>query len=365
MESPNMNYDNIGNESLTDIRRRYPKDTKGVKDEWRAVIRHQTEINELLAKREKELKHLKQQELVCAYDQKLQDQIRAKEQEIMFRQRESNDIQSKVERYQQDVMRQKEDKLVIRQHLAEDYSNKIMNKGQLEQYQKDMKLQEEKVLVEEALRRQEEAKRRAVAKQQDHYQIFNEEIRRAQDKNQKLLENKIQEKLEYRDLIQDNDKKQILKEENYKNFFKLSLENQKNLMDLHARNVLIPHIEKEKGIDQIVEKRIDEVREKDLMDEVSRRRAREGKTHDVGFANRDQRDYKEYVKNMEKVEKSATIPARLRQQQEYEEFLKGNKNQKLEQQKIYKEFLDKQAAGQAERELINKMTREEKKIELQ
>jgi hypothetical protein len=68
------------------------------------------------------------------------------------------------------------------------------------------------------------------------------------------------------------------------------------------------------------------------------------------------------VKNAEKVEKSATIPERLRQAQDYEEFLKSSKAQKLEQQKVYKEFLDKQAAGQVERELINKMTREEKKL---
>lgn len=152
-----------------------------------------------------------------AYDQKLQDLIKAKEYEIMVKQRESQDIQQKIERYQQDVMRQKEDKQAIKQHLAEDYDTRIMTKAQLEQYQRDMKLQEEKVMIEEALRRQEEAKRRALAKQQDHYQIFNEEIRRAQDKNHKLLEDKIQQKLEYRDLIQENEKKQILKEENYKN----------------------------------------------------------------------------------------------------------------------------------------------------
>jgi len=92
-----------------------------------------------------------------------------------------------------------------------------MTKAQLEQVQRDMKVQEEKVMIEEALRRQEEAKRRAIVKQQEHFQIYNEEIRRAQEKNHKLLEDKIQQKLEYRDLIQDNEKKQILKEENYKN----------------------------------------------------------------------------------------------------------------------------------------------------
>lgn len=38
------------------------------------------------------------------------------------------------------------------------------------------------------------------------------------------------------------------------------------------------------------------------------------------------------------------------------------KAQKQEKQRTYKEFLDKQAMNHAERELINKMTREEKKI---
>ena len=38
------------------------------------------------------------------------------------------------------------------------------------------------------------------------------------------------------------------------------------------------------------------------------------------------------------------------------------KAQKQEKQKTYKEFLDKQTMNQAERDLINKMTREEKKL---
>lgn len=46
-------------------------------------------------------------------------------------------------------------------------------------------------------------------------------------------------------------------------------------MDLHAKNVLVPHIEKERGLDNIVEKRIDEVRERQLAEEIARRRNRE------------------------------------------------------------------------------------------
>lgn len=56
-----MNTSNIN--SNTEMRRRYPKDTEGVKDEWRALIKHQTEINEAIGQRERELRGLKQQEL--------------------------------------------------------------------------------------------------------------------------------------------------------------------------------------------------------------------------------------------------------------------------------------------------------------
>jgi len=45
------------------MRRRYPKDNEGVKDEWKALIKHQTDVNEMILKHERELKALKQQEL--------------------------------------------------------------------------------------------------------------------------------------------------------------------------------------------------------------------------------------------------------------------------------------------------------------
>lgn len=47
---------------------------------------------------------------------------------------------------------------------------------------------------------------------------------------------------------------------------------------------------------------------------------------------------------------------------EYQDFLRQTKDLKLEQQRQYKEFLDRQAENKAERDLINRMTKDEKKL---
>jgi len=153
-----------------------------------------------------------------------------------------------------------------------------------------MQLDQERRMVEEAKRRLEEARRRELMKQEEYHNIFNEEIRRAEEKNQKLVEDQMKEKLDYRDNIRENERKQILKEENYRNvrtffpilyinfsgqFFKLSAENQKKLIDLHAQNVLMPHLQKEQQFSDVVEKRIENERQRQLMDELNRRRWRE------------------------------------------------------------------------------------------
>ena len=47
---------------------------------------------------------------------------------------------------------------------------------------------------------------------------------------------------------------------------------------------------------------------------------------------------------------------------EHQDFLRNMKNQKLDQQKVYKEFLDRQQQEQLERERLNRMTKQEKKL---
>ena len=59
---------NEGAYSTTEMRRRYPKDNEGVKDEWRALVKHHADINDMIIRHERELKQLKQQELGWDFD---------------------------------------------------------------------------------------------------------------------------------------------------------------------------------------------------------------------------------------------------------------------------------------------------------
>ena len=46
-------------------------------------------------------------------------------------------------------------------------------------------------------------------------------------------------------------------------------------MDLHAQNVLSPQIEKQKQLDSIVDKRINEERERQMQEELRRKKIKE------------------------------------------------------------------------------------------
>lgn len=357
-----LNDINDGAFSTTEMRRRYPKDNEGIKDEWRALVKHHADINEMIIKHERELKQLKQQELGQAYNHRLQELIRLKEQELRQKQDEAQMVAMKAEQYRQDMMRQQEDKAMLQQYLGGEYNSHIANRHQNEQMNKERQLEQEKRMIEETKRRMEEARQRELMKQEEYYQVFNDEIKRAEEKNQKLVEDKIKEKLDYRDNIRENERKQILKEENYRNFFKLSNENQKKLIDLHAQNVLSPQIQKDQQFTEIVDKRINEERERQMQDEFHRRKVREDKNFDVSYANKDKMGQNEYYKNLEKMDKQMQVQESLRQSLEYQGFLKTQKDQKAEQQRVYKEFLDRQQQEHNERERLNKMTKHEKKI---
>ena len=84
----------------TKDRRRYPREPQGVKNEWHALIRHQTEVNNQIAQHEKELKYLRSQDLGLSYDQKLHEKIQNKEQQSKERQREEHQMNASIAQYQ-------------------------------------------------------------------------------------------------------------------------------------------------------------------------------------------------------------------------------------------------------------------------
>ena len=67
---------------LTASRRKYPREHDGAKNEWHALIQHQSDVYKQIIQFEKELKNLRAQQLGQAYNQSLQQLIQSKEQQL-------------------------------------------------------------------------------------------------------------------------------------------------------------------------------------------------------------------------------------------------------------------------------------------
>jgi len=62
MDKGLRNQSNISS-STQSLRRRYPQDKFGAKDEWGALVRHQAEVENMIAKYKQDVKKLNQQQL--------------------------------------------------------------------------------------------------------------------------------------------------------------------------------------------------------------------------------------------------------------------------------------------------------------
>jgi hypothetical protein len=65
--------------NFTDARRKYPLNTIGHKSEWVAMVHHQQEINDDLTKNERDIRQLRQKELLTELDTKVLQHLQEKQ----------------------------------------------------------------------------------------------------------------------------------------------------------------------------------------------------------------------------------------------------------------------------------------------
>lgn len=95
-------YLNVASQSfVSENRRRYPRDRDGAKNEWKAIVQHQTHVNNQIMQLEKDLKNLRAQDLGQAYDQKLQDQLQMKETQLRQKQNDAQMMNNRIQEYQE------------------------------------------------------------------------------------------------------------------------------------------------------------------------------------------------------------------------------------------------------------------------
>jgi len=84
---------------VSENRRKYPRDRDGAKNEWKAIIQHQTLANNQITQLEKEIKHLNAQQLGQAYDQKIHEQLQMKEAQLRQKQNDAQMMNNQIHQY--------------------------------------------------------------------------------------------------------------------------------------------------------------------------------------------------------------------------------------------------------------------------
>ena len=83
----------------SELRRKYPRERDGAKNEWHALIHHQGEMYQQILEYEQELKALQTSALSQAHNQKLQEQIQAKEEQLRQKQNDSLLMDMKIAQF--------------------------------------------------------------------------------------------------------------------------------------------------------------------------------------------------------------------------------------------------------------------------
>lgn len=362
---PMMAVDMHNNNSMnfTDARRKYPLNTIGHKSEWVAMVHHQQEINDDLTKNERDIRQLRQKELLTELDTKVLQHLQEKQQELLQRQREAQAMMQKKHAYDEEVRKFKEEKAVLQNQIANTYDQQ--KKMQL---QKDMDMRQQKLEWEYKLLEENRQRLESEAHQRKQHKVFlahqaNEDLRRSEMRHQTERQQADQNKQEHQELMRRNAEKEIIKEENYKNFYRMCAENQTSLQKIHYDHVMAPLLERERQLKEIIDKNVNEYQRRMAQEEMDRLQKRKSELLRTNEVNVDFMHMKEHQKEVDKGEKDRRVKERLDDLQQYNQYLEYKKHEKARQQNDYKDFLDKQAR---ERHDIEKhgyrMTKHEKKL---
>lgn len=356
------NYQNMNTEERTEGRRRYPVNKTGAKDEWQALVQHQNETNQMISRFEKELRGLRSKELANAHDVKIQERIADKEREIFQKKMEADEVQRRMDGFKMDVMRQKQAHQAIRENLANAYDEHIEQRSTIQAESKLKAIEDERRSLEEAKKLLDFQRQRNIERYKLEQEYFTEDMIKAHEKHYHEKLKEIEDKQRFNEMMQQNEMKQLLKEQNYKNFFKITAENQKVLQDLHAQQVLSPQIKKEHQIEDIITKNVDIENQRKAKLEYDRIKNRVDKSLEMSMVNRDKISKNQDIKEQEKIEKQTRAQDSLKQLLDYHAYQQAMKDQKREFQKNYKTFLDMQSQDHDVRVRNNRMTKDEKKL---
>lgn len=135
---------------------------------------------------------------------------------------------------------------------------------------------------------------------------------------------------QYQELIRQNAERELTKEENYRNFYKLASENQNNLHQLHYQNVMKPLLERQQHLEGIVQKNVDLNTKKRAEDELNRISIRQRQLGAMRDKNLGLITEHQYQQELQKIEKDQKVKDRLQDLQNYNQYLEFKKKERME-----------------------------------
>lgn len=252
-------------------RRNYPKHVKGQKkNEWIGIVHHQQEIQVELGKVEKEIKILTANTLNTEYEKNLIAMYEKKKKGLLLKQKEGEEMLEKRNMYQQDLTQFKQDKIMMQNHMTEVYNQSVQEKHDIRNNYKSAEMDIERAILEDNYRKMEQKQREMLEKKEKEKMVAQSAL---QDKERiKLQQNfdQLKTKNEVNEMNKMSEMRGIIKEENYKNFFKICADNQAYYQDLHRSQVLNPLMEKQEKIQNFIEKNVSEENKKKFNKELER-----------------------------------------------------------------------------------------------
>ncbi|KAM3139424.1 hypothetical protein pb186bvf_008449 [Paramecium bursaria] len=346
-------------------RRKYPKDNTGKKSEWFGIEHHLVNINQDLERNEGEILALRKKELLTELDRKILEQLQIRQRELELKFEEAKEMQRRQIKFQEEEKKFQEDKAFLQKNVSSIYDQQKQQALIREMDQRQQKLEWELQALEENRKKieyelyQRKQQKEWWAKEQDA------DLRLAELRHLEEKQKYKNDQTEIQELNRRNAEKEMIKEENYRNFYKMVNQNQVNLQKMHIDNVLQPLLERQSQLEALIAKNCDAYQRKLLQDELDRVMKRQYEYQQTLSHNKRQIGERENDKAQEKNYKQELNKQRLDDLNNYNQYQYQQRIEQVEQKRQYKDYLDQQRILKEEQRLKQlRMGKQEKSMNM-
>jgi hypothetical protein len=128
--------------------------------------------------------------------------------------------------------------------------------------------------------------------------------------------------------MHQNAERELTKEENYKNFYRLASDNQSNLHRMHYENVLKPLLSRQQELENIVNKNANDYERKRAQDELDRIVTRRKHLENIRDKNLGLINEHDYQKQIQRIEQEQKVKDRLNDLQNYQAYVEIKKKER-------------------------------------